>query len=72
MTADEKLKLVAMVAATVANPSDSYISDQRGIDRSRNPHGDSHKPWPRDAMEINVDYRIAMAKMIIEKAGKII
>lgn len=52
-------------------PSEEHIKTQMFIDRSINPHNEPHKPPLRDRIEIEVDYKVAYALVMIEKAKAI-
>lgn len=51
-------------------PRKAEINHQGEIDKMRNPHGDSHKPARRSALEIVCDLRYAYADAMIAASKK--
>lgn len=57
------------MCANAPDPDPNEIVHQMKMDKMRNPYNDSNKPKLRDSMEIIVDYRIAFAKMLLDKSN---
>ena len=53
-------------ASKAPEPSEAWISVQRGIDRNRNPHNEPHKPAPRDDFQLIAEYKFAHADAMIK------
>jgi hypothetical protein len=53
-------------ASKSPEPSEAWISVQRGIDRNRNPHNEPHKPAPRDDFQLTAEYKFAHADAMLK------
>lgn len=57
-------------AMLAPKPSESEMAHEFSIDKMRNPHGDSHKPPRRGALEIEWELRYRWADAGIAARGK--
>jgi len=62
----EGMTLRDYFAAHAPEPSEAWISVQRGIDRNRNPHNEPHKPAPRDDFQLIAEYKFAHADAMVK------
>jgi hypothetical protein len=67
---DRNITPLQLFAAMAPMPDDHYISTQMKIDKNRNPYNEGGKPKLRDSMEIIADYKIAFARLMLDKTNE--
>lgn len=65
-----KFEALVRLAAGVENPMAEYVVSQMKYDKMRNPYNDHHKPPLRSENEILADFKVEMAKLILDRIEK--